>query len=572
MKSIRSLALPMLALALLASAPAQLSAATPSASVLPSNTLFYMSMPSVDEFKARLDKTSFGQIRKDPAFKEFIDQIGELMEKANREFERETKMKLQQLLDIPSGEVAIAVVKPRAKPLAVVGFVDFGKSEDTVDQLLDKLEDALDAENADRKVQEYKNTRIVVYKMPGADQQQGPFKPGFSYFVKETQFVVATDVSALESILDNWGGDAGDSFANDRIFKVIMQKCKSENEKPVFQWFFNPVETLKTVVQFAPAEQKLNIQMGMAVILPASGLSDFKGMGGTADYASGDFESVSKSMMYVNQPPQGLLNLFRFPATDLSPPQWVSEKTQAYVAMNWDIAAAYDAVESIVDLRGAGTLEGLIENVANNPNGPGIHLKKDVIDQLNGRFHIINQGVDEIGQAVPKFLVSIGVKNTKSVQDLFAKVIKGQGAPIQTRDFRGETIMEISNPPVTIAMSVFNSAIVITSNVSLLEQIIRGDRTQDALVDSAAYKQIAKEMPAKTSMLSFQNTDEQIRVIYDAARKGEFGNADIPAEAKDLLESLPPFEALQKYLPITGGYTVPDDNGVMFVNLSQAKK
>jgi hypothetical protein len=107
--------------------------------------------------------------------------------------------------------------------------------------------------------------------------------------------------------------------------------------------------------------------------------------------------------------------------------------------------------------------------------------------------------------------------------------------------------------------------------VELLEGVIRGDRTQKPLAESAAYRQVARNIPAKTSMLSFQNTDEQIRVIYESARKGDLGNADIPPEAKALLESLPPFEALKKYLPITGGYTIPDENGVLSVSVSQMK-
>ena len=47
---------------------------------------------------------------------------------------------------------------------------------------------------------------------------------------------------------------------------------------------------------------------------------------------------------------------------------------------------------------------------------------------------------------------------------------------------------------------------------------------------------------------------------------------DIPDEVKNALRKLPPFEALKKYLPISGSYTIPDENGVLFVNISEAKK
>lgn len=545
--------------------------AVPSAKVLPTDVYLYFSIPSVKELKSRWDKTTFSQIRNDPAFAEFVGQLEENYEKASREFEKETQMKLGDLLDVPTGEVSVALMKPPRGQMAMVGFVDFGKSEDMVDQLLAKLEDAMDEKNAERKVQEFKNTRIVVYKFPGADQEKGPLKPEFSYFVKDTQFVVSNDVSALESVLTNWGGAGDRSFANNRIFKHIMEKCKTGNADPLMQWYVNPIEALKAGVTLA-AEGNPQAMMVMG-FLPLLGLNDFRGMGGTADWATDGYETISKSMLYVDQPPQGLLNLFRFPAADLSPPNWVGEKTQAYAAANWDVEAAYEAVETLVDtFQGAGALDRIVDDFAEQPGGPGIHIKKDVLDQLSGRFYMVNQGVESIEQNVPKMLFSVGVRNTKAMQDLIAKLTKMDGVPAKPRNFQGETIVEFDAGQATVGLCVVNESIMISSDISLLEAYVRGDRAQKALADSPAYRQIAKDFPAKTSILSFQQTDEQVRVVYEAARKGELGEADIPVEVKDLLSKLPPFEALRKYLPISGGYTVPDENGVLFINVSQMKK
>ncbi len=449
--------------------------------------------------------------------------------------------------------------------------MDFGKSEDLVDQLLVKLEEGLKQENAERKVQDFKNTRIVVYKFPGAAEETGPIKPEFSYFVKDTQFVVSNDVSALESVLTNWGGNADRSFAKNEVYTQIMDKCKTDNAEPVIKWFVNPIELVKVGLQVA-AEGNPQVMMAMG-FLPLLGLNDFRGMGGTADWATDGYESISKSMLYVNQPPQGLLNLFKFPATDLTPPAWVGAESQAFIAANWDVEAAYEAVETLVDtFQGAGALDRIIDDFAESEGGPGIHVKKDVLDQLSGRFYMVNQGVENLEQAIPKLAFSIGVRNTKTMQDFVAKLLKMPGVPAKTRDFRGETIVEFDAGQTKVGLCVVNNAIMVATDVALLEQVIRGDRAQQPLVDSPLYKQIVKDFPAKTSILSFQQSDDQMKVIYEAARKGELGQADIPQEAKDLLSKLPDFEAMQKYLPVSGGYTVPDENGVMFISISQMKK
>ncbi len=543
--------------------------------VLPNDVYLYFSIPSVTELKARFEKTSFSKIRKDPAFAEFNAQVGEYFEKAKREFETQTKMKLKDLLEIPTGEVSAALMKPAKGQMALVGFVDFGKSEDMVDQLLEKLEEALEKQDATRKVQEFKNTRIVVYTFSG-ELKKSPVQTKLAYFVKDTQFVVSNDVSALESVLTDWGGTGERSFANNRIFKHIIEKCKTGDAQPLFEWYLNPIETMKAAVTVA-AEGNPQAMMVMG-FLPLLGLNDFRGMGGAGNWATEGYEGISKTMLYVDQPPQGLLNLFRFPATDLAPPKWVNDKTQAYIAANWDVNAAYEAVETLVDtFQGAGALDRIVDDLAEKPGGPGIHIKKDVLDQLNGRFYVVNQGVENaenLEQAVPKMLFSIGVRNTKTMQDLIAKIIKQQGANAKTRNFRGETIVEFENAKTTVGLCVLNNAIMVSSDVPLLEAVIRGDRTQKPLADSPGYRQITKNFPAKTSMLSYQQSDGQFKVLYEAARKGKLGNnaGDIPAEAKELLDKLPPFEAIQKYIPISGGYTIPDENGVLFITINEMKK
>jgi hypothetical protein len=544
--------------------------AVSSAKVLPTDVYLYVSVPSVKELKARWDKTQFAQIRKDPAFGDFVGELEELFDKASAELEKETRLKLKDLLDLPAGEVSVALLKPPRGQIAIAGFVDFGTSEDLVDQLLVRLEEALKSENAERKVQDFKNTRLVVYSFPNA-QPAGPFKAEFAYFVKDTQFVVSNDVSALESVLTNWDGNADRSFASNDVYSKIMEQCKSDNAEPVLKWFINPIELVKVGLNIA-AEGNPQVMMAMG-FLPLLGLNDFRGMGGTMDWATGGYETISKSMLYVNQPPQGLLNLFKFPATDLSPPAWVGDNTQAFIAANWDVEAAYEAVETLVDtFQGAGALDRIIDDLAERPDGPKIHIKKDVLDQLSGRFYVINQGVEKIDQAIPKMAFSIGVRNTKTMQDFIAKLIKMPGVPAKTRDFRGTSIIEFDAGQTTVGLAVVNNSIMICTDVTLLEQVIRGDRAQQPLVDSAAYRQITKDFPAKTSILSFQQTDDQLKVIYEALRQGQLQNADLPQEAKDVLSKLPEFEAMKKYLPVSGGYTVPDENGVLFISISQVKE
>ena len=111
-------------------------------------------------------------------------------------------------------------------------------------------------------------------------------------------------------------------------------------------------------------------------------------------------------------------------------------------------------------------------------------------------------------------------------------------------------------------MVVTAGQLVVTNDTPLLQGMMRGESSRTSLVDSDDYKKIAKFFPSKTSMLSFQRSDTQMKTYYDLLK-----NSDSNWEGIDV-SKLPPFEVISKYLQPSGGYTVPDKKGAKSVNFS----
>lgn len=291
-----------------------------------------------------------------------------------------------------------------------------------------------------------------------------------------------------------------------------------------------------------------------------------KGWGGAGYSATGEFNSVTRSFVYVDQPTSGVINVFQFPATDLAPPKWVSAETSMYLGGNWNVAQAYQAIESLVDgFNGRGTTARFLDQAANSDNGVGIHPKKDVLDLLDGKFHL-TQDSDESGK--PNFLLALDVKDAARMKKTLAKVAKTEGAPIETREFNGETIYEIdAGSDQVVSLTVSGGHFVVTNDKVALESMLRTER-RSSLVDSASYRKIAKHFPAKLSMVSYSNADSQLKAVYELMK-----NAEDPVEGIDL-KKLPPFEVIQKYLRPSGAYTVPDKKGALTVQfqLSEGDK
>ena len=121
----------------------------------------------------------------------------------------------------------------------------------------------------------------------------------------------------------------------------------------------------------------------------------------------------------------------------------------------------------------------------------------------------------------------------------------------------------------TMSFAVAAGHLVVTNDTAALEAMLRSE-SQPALVDSPAYRKIAKHFPAKMSMLSFSEGEAQVKPFYDMLKNSD--NIDF-LEGIDF-QKLPPFEAMRKYLRSSGGYTVPDAKGALSVNfqLKEADK
>jgi hypothetical protein len=299
--------------------------------------------------------------------------------------------------------------------------------------------------------------------------------------------------------------------------------------------------------------------------LPTLGLNGFRGVGGSWDLATGDFDSESRFFTYVDQPATGVMGLFQFPAADLTPPDWVPANASMYLQVNWDVAGAYKSVETLVDsFQGAGALKGIIDGMANNPDGPQLHVKKDVIDLLSGRIVMVSDPGTDSDLQTPRMLIGFGLEGgDEKMRAVMTKIGGTPGFPGETRDFRGTTIYELPTPASTFGMATNRGHLVVATDVAMLEQMIRGD--VDSLKGSSDFQKIMQHVPDRVSAITYQKPESQLRQVYDLLRSGA-----VPIPNIDL-SILPEFDAVRKYLPTAGAYYVPDKNGALGVSFSLKK-
>ena len=548
---------------------------------LPPNVLLYFSIPDVTASKAQWQNTTMAKLQNDERLAEFREDLNAQIEKASEKLEENIGLSLKQLIDIPTGEVATAVVAKPGQDVAIVSFLDFGDKEDAIDSLLTQAQEALENTDAERDVSEFENTQIVAYSFPQIEEDDSPFKPKLVYCVKDSTLVIGTNVAVLHEVLVRWDGQHDSKFSDNASYQYILSKCSYEDAKPSLQWFVDPMGNIQAGLR-AAAAQNQQLQM-VGVFLPILGVNNLKGLGGASYVGAGDFEEVSKTLLHVDQPVAGLLNLFRFPATDLAPPAWIPADVDGFTITNWDANAAYTSIETLVDnfvFRQPGGLRAKIDEIAEQEGGVGVNIKTDLIDQIDGPIYTVNYGSEEAAAAIgnptaamPKTVIALTLKDEQKMRGLVGKVLDKGGNAVESREFNGQTIYDLKIDPEAagaaganfsgVSFTVSKGLFIFSTDTKDLEQILR-DKRVEPVAELPEYKKIAEFFPAKTSMLSFQRRNSQLESIYALLQSGQLGEV-VPGVD---FTKLPEFSVIRDYLPMMGGYTVPDESGALFVSFS----
>lgn len=528
--------------------------------MLPPETLFFLSVPDVPLIVESANDTSWGKLLAEPKLQPFISDVKAKLAEGSAKLKDEIGVTLEDLQGLLQGDFTIAVMEKPARKIAGVVMFDVGDNTETLEKLIEKMDGALQGQGADHSTQDISEVEVHVYKLPGGDDN--PIKT-LAYFSEEGYFVIGTEVAALKAIIDRWEGDSDETLAKQDVFTYIQKQCRTGDEEPLVKWYLNPIGIVQSGIGMVQGQ---NPQAGLVLgMLPILGLDHLKGFGGAVTGPTDDFEAASKGFVYVDQPASGVLGIFNFPAVEQAPPAWVAENVASYSSFNWSVEEAYSAVETIVDqFQGPGAFSRVLDGLAEDNDGPQIHPKKDIIDQLSGLVHLVTDTptIDGDAPAVPAMVVAVGLKDGGKVSKTLAKAAKSDGFPGKTRDVGGTTVYDLPMNDSTISLAVSSNLLLVSTDDAKLGEAIRG-KTSKPLASSADYKAIAKHFPKKTSMVGFQRSEGQAKMMYEALRNRS--NDDF--EGLDL-KKLPEWSVIAKYFHAAGSYAVPDKKGALFVGFS----
>ncbi|EMI57379.1 DUF3352 domain-containing protein [Rhodopirellula sallentina] len=558
------------------------SAVPPASRLLPSDTYAYVRIRNVADLKVGFARSSLGQMLDDPAMQPFVSDTYQTLSATLEEFASQIGLSLDELLSIPQGQVAIALVPgapPEAEPakpsrgpeeepetdeeiarrlqrqrrqqnrFAVVLMVETGKdntSSARMNELLEQIGELSQRNQFVSDTEKIGDHSLTTWRRARGGQQT-------EWFQRDGMFVIGLGRRAAADVLERWNDSdaprnrkeaaeeakdtdsklveiSGNLSSNPDFGSVMTRSIGAEAETPQITFFVHP---------YAIAEKIISRSGSAFFIMPiveTLGADKIRGIGGSIFRGGEVIEGIIHAHIVINPPRDGFFGVIRPEEVDPTPPEWVPADATSYMTAQWDIATATDNLTQIVD-RFAG--EGSFDRFAEDRIQArlDISLKEEVIPNLTGRYVGVQRyQLPAAWNAVAR-LDALQVRDVEKARELLQRA----KTKLPASDMRAENVggaevyflanrRKLPNTLRTPERSVFliDDYLVLADSRELVEQVLRARSGKTPrLIDDTDYELLLSELGAKLGgekpfVLNFARDADSYRVLYNMAGSDEF--------------------------------------------------
>jgi hypothetical protein len=578
--------------------------------LLPADTLAYVRLDSADQLREDWGNSSVGKMLADPALKPFASDVYQTMTELFEQFGAALGISLDELLAIPSGQVAAAmmpgnlserdeelieqdedaddespeairrrIARMRRQQNSVAGLflIDAGENVDVLMGLVEKMEDRVLRGGYVRRTSEIDGTTLVRLLPP----RQG--RPEIEYFERSDTVIVGIGHATASKALDQWLEHSDEETLADRSdFISVMSRCVgAEATRPQITFFFDPYHFIERMVKRGGAA-------GLVwPIVEELGLSKIRGVGGSSFSGGEIFESILHVHILIDPPRDGFFGVLRPERGETLPPKWVPADVASYSSIHWDFETAYDNLGKVLEkFQGTEPLQRFIEDPAQERLG--ISVREDILANLTGRY--VSCGWIE----PPAKLNSqarahaLELKDPLQAKNVIAKLRERRPNDLQVESLGGtivyfarrsrrQELPENFRTPEPGIM-VLDDWIIFSDSRELLTRLTRANLdAMPRLLNVPEYELVSSELGGKLDgekpfLVSFMRGADYMRQMYELAKSpdtrkilrkaGE--NNPVAAKIVAMLDrnEMPDFEKFEKYYAPSGTFIYDEPSGI----------
>lgn len=623
--------------AVAAAVAGSLEAARPAASLLPATTVGYFSVPDVDALRTKWNATDLGKLLKDPLMQPFVEDLEAQLKKKLDQTGTRIGIELEDLEGTYGGEVCLGVIQPNGKPTehALILIVDVTGKTAQAQALIDKVAGNLRQKGAQRSTEKIAGVDVVVFKLPKLAGAPHPTEA--RYFIHETQLFATDHKQVAESMIARLTGKSKvPSLAERPGFVKAMEHCEAGGAEgqPHVRWFVDPFNYLEVIRAAAGGRKKRGTDL--LKILESQGFDAVQGVGGVVTFADGTHEILHRTFVYA--PPQQAAKpdsyrlaarMLNFPNRgDLPPEPWVPANLASYMSFNWKMKEAFEYSKTLVnEIAGDEVFEDILNGILQDPQGPMVDIRKDLVRHLGERATMITDSVLPITPKSERMLIAIDVTNPAIVKRTIDKAMQkdpdakarksgnhiiweilseeqevevralqiegiGGGDDEEEEEEEEEAKPVLPNSAITVTGAGDHGYLIVSTHVEFIAEVLKDWNNPQPLLAAADHQ--ALDLALRNlggdgrSFRVFSRSDEAYRATYELIRQGKMPQAesflgrvlnrflgpDQPGvQRKQVIDGskMPEFDKVKKYLGPGGAFANSMDDGWLITGCLLAK-
>ncbi len=455
-------------------------ASRPSETLLPDTTEGFIAISNVDTLSEHWNKTQLGHLMALPVMQPCTKDIRRQLDERWSNIHERLGLGLDDLKGIPGGDVGIGLIAPAPGKAALAIVADVTGKLPQANEMLQKVTATQlqrGAKRSDVRVEGCPDV-VIRFDLPvpeeekearqstlrGSEKSEAAKAEAESkaaaggrpadasanqafYCLTGNLLAVADNFDVLKGILGRASGHQNGSLADRKAFQTVMQRCKTDGGEglPQIRWFIHPLGYAEAARAATPADRR---RKGKSIleVLRNQGIGAVKGVGGFLDFAAEGYEMVHRTAVYAPLPYEKSMKILVLPnGGDLAPQRWVPRDIATYTTLYFDIANAFDNFGALFDeLFGQGdrgAWEDVKQSLKEDPNGPQIDLRADLIKHLGRRVSVLTDYQLPITTTSERLLVAIEAINSKAVAAAIEKLMKNDPT-VRRREVNGQVIFE----------------------------------------------------------------------------------------------------------------------------------
>ncbi|MFO1062450.1 MAG: hypothetical protein U0892_01070 [Pirellulales bacterium] len=395
--------------------------------LLPQSAQAVVLIPDSAVIAERWQRTQLSKLAEDPAVKEFWKDQQQQIETKLTAAGWRLHIEPRDLETVVDGQVALSWIERRGnvqKPFSLALIVDVVENNQDVASFLQKLDQQLIGRGAKADKSKYAGSEITHYILP---RQNGELlQPETCYAVVGKQLLAADDIPTLNGLIDAAKADtpAKDKLDSDPVFIAGRSEIKSKKSAQV-EYFVRPIGFARVIR--AISGKHASGSTDILTVLQNQGFEAIKCVAGELELGSKEYDVVHRGFVLADGDRPTSVQVLDFP-NDVKRvvPNWVAEGVSTFLIAEWNAKDAFWKVEKIVDEMAGqeGVFKEIINGIANDPTGPQIDIRKEIMPLLTNDIYAVSDVVVPVDINSRRNLIAIRVNDPAAMNHILDKAMK----------------------------------------------------------------------------------------------------------------------------------------------------